>query len=189
MEKSKWKNKEKAREFEVTGDLFEAVYSAGDQVLRDAMDIASATGMRITDVRTVVLPSGDMLRLKANKTGKSADFDLSLSSVLPELIRRRRAIRAHHLMLLSTPTGRPVTYEMLRSRWEMAREVAAHNAELAGFPELAGDIRAMFLRDMRKMAADLAESDEAAAVLLQHSSVALTRKHYRTKVTRLKTAR
>lgn len=189
LEKSRWKNPENAREFEVTDDLFEAVYCAGDQVLQDAMDIATATGMRIKDTIIVPLPDGDLLRLTANKTGKKADFDVSLSEVLPGLIKRRRSIRAHHQMLLSTATGRPVTYTMLRSRWEFARELAALNADAAGEPQLAAAIRAMILRDMRKRASDLSESDEAASQLLQHSSVTLTRKHYRTKVTRLKPVR
>ncbi len=189
MERSKWKNQEHARRFEVTDDLFEAVYQAGDQVLRDCMDVASATGMRLKDVIAVLLPAGDTLRLKASKTGKAVDFDLSLSAVLPELIRRRRAIKAGHLMLLSTRTGRPVSLTMLRTRWEFAREWAALNVEAAGESELAAEIRAMFLRDMRKRAGDLAESDEEASKLLQHSSVSVTRKHYRTKVARLKTVR
>ena len=76
------------------------------------MDISTATGMRIKDTINVPLPDGDLLRLHANKTGKKADFDLSLSEILPSLIKRRRAVRAHHPMLLSTPTGRPVTYTM-----------------------------------------------------------------------------
>ncbi|WP_224776930.1 integrase [Achromobacter insolitus] len=189
LEKSRWKNPEKAREFEVTDDLFEAVYYAGDQVLQDAMDIATATGMRIKDTILVPLPDGDLLRLRANKTGKKADFDVSLSTVLPGLIKRRRSIRAHHQMLLSTATGRPVTYTMLRNRWEFAREMAALNVEAAGEPQLAEEIRSMILRDMRKRAGDLSESDEAASQLLQHSSVTLTRRHYRTKVTRLKPVR
>jgi hypothetical protein len=189
MEKSKWKNDERARKFEVTDDLFEAVYYAGDQVLQDAMDLSTATGMRLTDVRTVVLPPSDVLRLKASKTGKAADFDLSLSSVLPELVRRRRALKADHLMLLSTPTGRPVSYEMLRDRYEYAREIAADNAHHAGFPELAEHIRAMYLRDMRKRASDLAGTDEEASKLLQHSSIGLTRKHYRSTVPKIKPVR
>lgn len=189
LERSRWKNPEKAREFEVTDDLFDAVYHAGDQVLRDAMDIATATGMRIKDAINVPLPEGDLLRLKASKTGKKADFDVSLSEVLPALIKRRRGVRAHHQLLLSTPTGRPVTYTMLRNRWEFAREWAAVNAEAAGEAQLAEEIRAMILRDMRKRAGDLSESDEAASQLLQHSSVALTRKHYRTRAAQLKPVR
>lgn len=189
MEKSKWKNKENAREFEVTDDLFEAAYQAGDQILRDCMDLASATGMRLKDTVSVLLPANDVLRLKANKTGKKADFDLSLSEVLPELVKRRRALRADHLMLLSTPTGRPVTYSMLRTRWDFAREWAALNADAAGEHDLAADLRAMFLRDMRKRASDLMDTDEDASLLLQHSSVNVTKKHYRTKVTKLRPAR
>lgn len=189
MEKSRWRNKESAREFEVTDDLFEAVYQAGDDILRDCMDVASATGMRIKDTIKVLLPSGDTLRLQANKTGKKADFDLSLSSVLPELIRRRRGIKAHHLMLLSTKTGRPVTYTMLRHRWDFAREWAALNADAAGEHELAVALRAMYLRDMRRYASDKAESDEEASKLLQHGDVNLTRRHYRTKVTKLRAVR
>jgi hypothetical protein len=189
MERSRWKNVEQAREFEVTDELFAAVYAEGDQVLRDCMDLASATGMRLTDCRTIVLPRGDVLHLKASKTGKKADFDVSLSDVLPELVARRRALAADHLMLLSTPAGKAVTATMLRDRYEMARERAAVKAYLANDDDFGRAIRAMYLRDMRKRAADLADSDIAAQELLQHSSAGLTRKHYRTKATKLKPAR
>ena len=185
MEKSRWKNKESAREFEVTPQLFAAVYKLADQLLRDCMDLASATGMRLTDVRTVLLPPGDVLRLKASKTGKKADFDLSLSSVLPDLMARRRAVRASHLMLLSTRKGLPVSAGMLRDRWDKYREKAAVEAEKAGDNDLAAELRAMYLRDMRKMASDLAGSDQEAADLLQHADVNLTRKHYRSRGNKL----
>lgn len=189
MERSRWKNRENPREFEVTPELFAAVYAEADQVLRDCMDIASATGMRLTDARQVLLPAGDLLRLKASKTGKKADFDLSLSQVLPELVERRRQIKASHLMLLSTPTGRPVSARMLRERWDDARAAAAKKADEAGDDRLAALIRAMYLRDMRKLASDLAADEAEAAKLLQHSSVDLTRRHYRTAGARLKPVR
>jgi integrase len=191
MERSKWKNPEQAREFEVTPEIFSAIYAEADRVLRDCMDLASATGMRLTDCREVLLPAGDVLRLKASKTGKKADFDLALSEVLPNLVARRRAVKASHLMLLSTPTGRPVSAGMLRSRWDAARLLARWRLGMEGdlaqpnSPQqraaygLAQAIGDMYLRDTRKMAAQSAESDEAAAGLLQHSSVAVTRRHYR----------
>lgn len=185
LERSGWKNKEQAREFEVTDELFAAVYAEGDQILRDCMDLASATGMRLTDCRTIVMPRGDILHLKANKTGKRAAFDISLSAVLPELVARRRAVGADHLMLLSGQDGRAVTSTMLRDRYELARERAALKAEQAGDQAFADTIRSMYLRDMRKRAADLAESDNQAAELLQHGNVATTRKHYRMKATKL----
>ena len=199
MERSKWKNKEQARRFKVSDELFALVYAQADQVLRDCMDLATATGMRLTDCRTILLPRSDTLTLEASKTGKEADFDISLSAVLPELLARRRSLKAPHLMLLSTPTGRPVSQRMLRTRWDEARAAAAKSLdeqadhtegeERERLQSLAAAVRKMFLRDMRKRASDLADSDEAAAELLQHSDIRLTRRHYRTTATKLKPVR
>lgn len=187
--RSQWKNKERPRRFEVTDELFAAVHADGDQVLRDCMDLASATGMRLTDCRTILLPKGELLRVEASKTGKSADFEIALSQVLPDLLARRRAIKTTTLMLLVTPDGRAVSAGMLRDRWDLARLRAGIRAKIANDDELADQIAAMWLRDMRKRAADLAESEDAAAELLQHSDKRLTRAHYRTKATRLKPVR
>lgn len=200
MERSRWKNREKPRRFEVTDDLFAAVYAHADQVLRDCMDLATATAMRLTDCRTILLPRNDVLRVEASKTGKAADYDLTLSEVLPELLQRRRGLKAGHLMLLSTHTGRPITAGMLRTRWDAARAAAAveaeQRAELAADSEerdrlraLASGIRAMYLRDMRKRASDLASDLDAAAALLQHDDKRMTATHYRTRAPVLKPVR
>ncbi len=181
-----WKNEEQPRAFEVTDALFEAIYREADQMLRDCMDISTATGMRLTDCRTVVLPQGDTLRLKASKTGKAADFDLTLSQVLPDLVTRRRALPAAHLMLLSTPDGFPVSARMLRTAYDRARAKAIERPENR---LIKLQLQQMFLRDMRKRASDLAGDDEQAAKLLQHSSVATTNRHYRAKVAQLKPVR
>jgi len=189
LEKSGWKNKEKARTFEVTDELFSAVYEKADQVLRDCMDIATATGLRITDARLITVPQGGRLRFQASKTEKPAYFEIASSAVLSAIWERRKILKAYHLMFLSTPTGRPVSYPMLRGRWDKAREAAATAAEASGNLELAAEIRAMYLRDMRKRASDLAGSLQEASELLQHSSQAVTNRHYRTKPTRLKAVR
>jgi hypothetical protein len=178
-----WKNEEKAREFEVTDELFAAVYEHADQVLRDCMDIATTTGMRLTDARTVRMPGPDgRLRFRASKTSKWDYFDVVESPVLTALLARRGMPNC--VMLLTTPTGREVSQSMLRTRYDAARIAAA-----AAYPKLAADIKAMFLRDTRKRAADLAEDDVAASKLLQHSSIGLTKTHYRTKGTKLKAVR
>lgn len=189
MEKSGWKNKEKARTFEVTDALFDAVYEKADQVLKDCMDIATATALRITDARTVAMPVDGKLRINASKTGKAAHFDVDSSPTLSAIVARRKAIKASHVMLLSTPTGRPVTYALLRARWEDARKAAAKKAQEAGNDALAREILAMYLRDMRKRASDLVETVEEAAQLLQHSSIHVTRKHYRSKAEKLRAVR
>jgi hypothetical protein len=184
MEKSKWKNKESARTVEVTDAIFAAVYGEASAVLRDAMDLASATGLRLTDCRTVQIPPGDVLRVRASKTGKIAEFSLSESSVLSRLCAERRKSTASHLLLLTTSSGKPVSARMLRDRWDEAREKAAQ-----AHPELADELRAMYLRDMRKRAADLAGSLQEASDLLQHSSTKVTSTHYRTKANRLRPVR
>lgn len=177
-----WKNAESAREFEVTDALFNAVYEQADQVLRDCMDIATATGMRLTDARTIKMPVDGKLRFRAGKTGKWAYFEVAQSPVLSALLERRGT--ADCVMVLCDSKGRQITGSMLRNRYEKAREKAA----LAN-PEIAAEIRAMYLRDCRKRAADLAEDMESASKLLQHSSVKLTSNHYRTKATKLKAVR
>ncbi|MBV5299507.1 MAG: integrase [Rhodoferax sp.] len=184
-----WKNKESARTFEVTDALFGAVYAEADQVLRDCMDIATATGMRLTDTRTIRMPADDIIRHKPSKTGKSVEFEVSASPVLAALVARRDAMKAYCVMLLCTDTGRQVTQTMLRYRWDTARDKAALKASQTGNPDFAKDIRAMYLRDMRSRAADLAGNMADASKLLQHSNQALTAKHYRNKAEKLTAVR
>lgn len=184
-----WKNKESAREFEVTDELFTAVYAEGDQVLRDCMDIATATGMRLTDARTIRMPVGGIIRHKPSKTGKAVEFEVVASPVLAALVQRREAMKSYCVMLLCTETGHQVTIAMLRTRWESARDKAALKASQTGNPEFANTIRAMYLRDMRSRAADLAGNMADASKLLQHSSQALTARHYRNKPEKLTAVR
>lgn len=177
-----WKNLERAREFEVTDAIFAAVYEQADPLLRDCMDIASATGMRITDARTVRMPQDGKLRFRANKTDKWAYFEVAQSPALTALLQRRGTVDC--VTLLCTSTGRTASYSMLRDRFQAAREAAA-----MAHPELAQELRTMILRDMRRRAADLADDLGSASALLQHSSTKLTADHYRTKATKLKAVR
>lgn len=176
--------------FEVTDELFDAVYQQADQVLRDCMDIASATGLRITDVRTLRLPQdGSTITHRANKTGKSVRYTVAQSAVLTAIVERRNTITACSPMLLCTRTGRAVSMRMLRERWEEARDKAALQAMQEGKEDLSRAIRAMFLRDMRSRAADLAQDIDEASRLLQHSSKSVTERHYRTRAEDIKPVR
>ncbi|WP_291468799.1 integrase [Acidovorax sp.] len=178
MERSKWKNKEKPRKMKVEDAVYAAIYAEAAQHIKDCMDLGSVTGMRLTDCIAVLMPRGAVLTLEASKTGKEAEWDLNLSQVLPGLVERRKALGAPHLMLLSLPNGRPVTQAALRYGWDTARAIAAQKAEEREDAELADAIKALYLRDMRKRAAQKAGSLEAAAELLQHSDKRLTERHY-----------
>lgn len=175
-----WKNPEKAREGALDMEVFEAVYEFADQTLRDAMDIASATALRLTDVRTIMLPDDNRIYVEASKTTKSGWFDASKSKVLPPLIERRRTYQARHGYLLSTPAGRALSERTLGKLWSEARAAASAAATARGNKALADRIALAWAKDHRKLAANLAPDTEAASKLLQHSSTAVTRKHYRT---------
>ena len=179
-----WRNKESARVVDVTDELFNAIYEQADRILRDSMDIATATGLRITDIRTIRMPVDGVLRFKASKTAKWAEFDVAQSPVLSALVERREAMKAYSVMLLTSNTGRQVSEFMLSERW-----TAAKTAAMKAHPKLAEDIRGLYLRDMRKRAANLAEDMQGASKLLQHSSERLTEAHYRTKPVKLRAVR
>jgi integrase len=171
LERSGWKNKENARDVYVPDEQFDAIYRHADQPLRDAMDLATATGLRIKDVCAIRLTDfrQEGLHVKARKTGKRVTFTTADSDVLPRLLERRHQHKALHIFLLTSARGKPVTWRMLSDRFQEARAAAAK--EVPACAEL-------FLRDMRKRAAQLSEDLDQASKLLQHSSKAITAKHY-----------
>ncbi len=172
MQRSGWKGVAGVRQVDVSAEAFAALHQHADSTLRDALDIASATGLRVTDVLKLRLSDvrgGELVNV-ASKGGKRGEYDLSASAVLQPIIDRRRANkRAQHVFLLAAGKN-PVTYRMLADRFTKARTAAA-----AHCPEAAG----LWLRDMRKMAGQLAPSLAAASKLLQHSSLSVTQRHYR----------
>jgi len=183
LKRSKWKNAESPRELEPTQAMFDAVYSCADQVLRDAMDIIAATGLRVRDAVRVTIPSDGILRGQASKTGKRFALDMSASATLAPLLARRRTYPAAHVCLLSHPSGAMVAERHLTDRFTRARAAA-----VKAHPKLR-DLGRMILRDCRKLAAEAAPSLSAAADLLQHDDQRLTRAHYRRGVVPLKTVR
>lgn len=172
MQRSGWKGKQGVRQIEVSDAAFAALHKHADQCLKDALDIASACGLRVVDVLKLRLSDvrGGELVSTASKTGKRGDFDLSASKVLQPIIDRRKAMRGvDHIYILAAGKN-PVTYRMLKARFDTARDKAAKEV-----PECA----AIWLRDMRKYAAQSAEDLQAASKLLQHGSLTTTRQSYR----------
>jgi integrase len=171
MQRSGWKGVPGVRQVDVKLEAFEALHKHADQTLRDALDIASATGLRVTDVLKLRLSDvrDGQLHNVANKGGKRGEYDLSASTVLQPIIDRRKANKkAEHVFILAAGKN-PVTYRMLAERFTKARAAAAKEC-----PAVAE----LWLRDMRKMAGQLAPSLAEASKLLQHSSLSTTRLHY-----------
>lgn len=178
----KWKNPERKRNIFISDEQFNAIYKHADRLLRDSMDIASATGLRVTDVRTILMPTNGVLKFKASKTAKEAEFLVSESPVLKAIVTRREAMKAHCVMLLCTDTGRQATERMLLNRWNIAKGKAVKE-----YPDLGLD--GLYNRDMRKVAANLSASVEDASKLLQHSNTKVTSDHYFNRPTKLKAVR
>lgn len=172
MGNSGWSGKKKARQVEVSDEAFNALHRHADQTLRDALDIATATGLRVHDVLGLRLSDiqGGRLIVRAQKTGKRAEFDLSASRVLPPIIDRRQAMQHVEHDYILAAGRKAVGYRALFDRFADARAKAAKEV-----PECAG----LFLRDMRKRAAQIAGTTAAASQLLQHSSEAITRMSYK----------
>jgi integrase len=161
LSKSRWKNPEKARGVEVSDEDFAALYEAADPLLRDYLQLATATGLRVTDLVALRLSDvrGSALVVTANKTGKPLEIDLT-GSVALDVIERRKAVKVPHVFLLAHG-NKPVTWRMVRDRFNKARKLAG--------------VEHLVLRDLRKRAASLSEDPQA---LLQHSNASVTKKHY-----------
>ena len=172
MQRSGWKGLAGVREVEVSDDAFNALHRHADATLRDALDIATATGLRVLDVLALRLSDvrGGKLVIDASKTGKRAEFDLAASAVLLPIIERRKSLRGPEHLFILAAGRKPVSYRMLSDRFTKARQAAAQEV-----PECAG----LWLRDMRKRASQLSGSLAEASALLQHSSQSVTSRHYR----------
>jgi integrase len=169
--KMRLSNPEKAQDVQFTADAFAAMYSVAVPYLRDAMDIASATGLRVRDIIALRLSDvrAGAIAFQSSKTGKRGAFDIAASPVLASVVERRKALKPPHLFLL-THGNRQVTERMLTDAWARARAKA-----LPECPEVEG----LLLRHLRKYAAQLAGSLPEAQALLQHGSAATTARHYR----------
>lgn len=160
----------------IEDDVYQAVYQAAGQPLRDALDLAYLTGQREADLlkmQETDIKKG-VLELTQNKTG--AKLRMAVTGQLAELIDRIQARKATHsirpLALLAMENGQPMSYSMLRSRFDQARLDAAK-----AHPELTEAIKAFQFRDLRaKAATDKAEKSgiHAAQRQLGHTTIAMT---------------
>ena len=181
------RNKEKPRDYYAGEIVWNAVYSEAAQELKDAMDLAYLTGQRPADVlkiATTDLNNGFLL-IGQGKTEKrlrlrleDAGIQSGLSTFIDDLLERRALSGVKTSTLITNSSGLRMSQQMLRNRWDDAREKAAIKAATDGDPALATSIRQFQFKDIRPKAASEIELTHASR-LLGHSTEEMTRKVYR----------
>ena len=180
------KNKEKPRDYYATDAVWNAVYKEAPPELRDAMDLAYLTGQRPSDVLAMRQDDveGDYLLVKQGKTGKRLRILLlidgqlnSLGILIKQMVERTKQHISLHFIL--NQHGKRMSQEMLRNRWDEARETARLKAIADKQPEFAAQIARFQFRDIRPKAASEIVSVADASLLLGHSQEGITERVYR----------
>lgn len=173
------------REVYITDEVFHAVYAAGSDLLKDAMDLAYLTGQRPADVRELSehdIKDGHLV-IKQSKTGAPLRFVIegALADLLARIANRKAGQKLHSFNLLTSERGTAVPQVTLRRHFEAARSKAAEAAAMSGNESLATEIKAFWFYDLRAKAADdVADQrgEQAASRQLGHTSVSTTKRHY-----------
>ncbi|SEN74758.1 tyrosine-type recombinase/integrase [Pseudomonas sp. ok266] len=182
------RNKETPRDYYAGDIVWNSVYGQAPQELKDAMDLAYLTGQRpadvlkasATDINSGFLMVGQgktekRLRIRLYDGNKETDLCIFINGLLD----RRVQAGTRTSILITNQAGLRMSYNMLRNRWDEAREKAATKASAEGDTELASTIRKFQLRDIRPKAGSEIEDIKEASRLLGHSSEEMTRKVYR----------
>ncbi|WP_447869130.1 phage integrase [Pseudomonas putida] len=180
------KNKEKPRDYYANEAVWQAVYEEAADELKDAMDLAYLTGQRPADVLSMRRDDieGIYLQVSQGKTGKRLRIMLqtngvnnSLGTLLDRIMRRNSEHLSPFFILNSN--GKRLSWEMLRNRWQDARESARVKAIGNKQPELANRIAQFQFRDIRPKAASEISDLTDASLLLGHSKEGITERVYR----------
>jgi len=181
------RNKEKPRDYYAGDIVWNAVYTEAVQELKDAMDLAYLTGQRPADVLKVATTdlNAGFLVVKQGKTEKKlrlrledAGVQSALSTFINDLQERRALAGIKTSRLITNTSGLRMSQQMLRNRWDEAREKAAIKAGADGDSSLAVLIRQFQFKDIRPKAASEIELAHASR-LLGHSTEEMTKKVYR----------
>lgn len=174
------KHRETGRDIYIEDEIYQAVYQAADEPLRDAMDLAYLTGQRPGD--TLAMSETDIregvLSVKQAKTNAKLRISIKgkLEALIERMLARKRKNSVHVLLLVVNEHGQRLGRDALRVRFDKAREKAATDN-----PKLAKAIRAFQFRDLRaKAGTDKAESSgdiRKAQKQLGHATVSMT-EHY-----------
>ena len=180
------KNRETPRDFYADKEVWNAVYAAAADELKDAMDLNYLSGQRPADVLKMRKEhiKDDVLEVRQGKTKKFLRIVLErngvrteLGQVIDRMLARPRLLPTN--FLITTSDGQPLKSWTLRTRFDAARASAAKKAMKEGRDDLAGRIKEFQFRDIRSKAASEIRDLGAASRLLGHTDKQITDKVYR----------
>ena len=157
------KGKKAGRDAYLEDDDYLAIWTAGNETLRDAMDLAYLTAQRPSDVLKMVESDirNEVLRVRQGKTNTKVRVTVagSLPALLERIDARKRKFKVHCTRLIVNPYGKPINAHALSRHWT----AAALAAGITGYQ--FRDIRAKAATD----AAEAAGSTRRATKLLGHA--------------------
>ncbi|MEO4029976.1 tyrosine-type recombinase/integrase [Chromobacterium vaccinii] len=156
--------------------IADVVYKHACQSLKDSLDLAYFTGQRPADVLKMCETdiAGELLWIVQNKTDKKIRIKIqgALKSLILRITMRKELLNSKTKKLLINEKGEALSKNMLRNRFDKARDEA-----IKAQPELAQKIRQYQFRDLRAKAGTDKGNREEAQRLLGHTSMTMT-EHY-----------
>jgi len=167
-------NKEKARDVCVDDATYLAFWTAADQPLRDAMDLAYLTGQRPADVlrmQETDVRDGS-LELTQAKTGAKLRIGVTgeLADLLARISERKRGHAVRAMRLIVDEDGRPLAAAKLRGRFDRVREATGLRFQFR-------DLRAKAASDKTDSSGDIRQAQRQ----LGHTSVVMTEANLRSR--------
>ena len=159
----------------IEDSMFEAVYNAGSQPLRDAMDLAYLTGQRPSDVLKMTdhdIQDGS-ISITQNKTGARLRISIEgeLHTLMQRIIQRKSSHKVRSFALIVDDSGKRLTGCALRGHFDRARDKAGISKELFQFR----DLRAKAGTDKAESSGDIRQAQRQ----LGHTSVTMTETYIR----------
>lgn len=173
---------EEGRHIYILDAVYDAVYDAACQPVKDALDLAYLTAQRPGDVIRMYQTDiqDGRLQIDQGKTGQKLRIKVTgqLAAVIDRIKLRKESFKVHSLALIVDEHGKPLSQRAIWQRFQIAKQKAA-----AQHPKLKAEIEAYQLRDLRaKAGTDKAVSTKdmrQAQKILGHKSVEMTERYVR----------
>lgn len=159
------------RDAYIDDDTFLAIWNAGSDTLRDAMDLAYLTGQRPADVlcATEMDVHAGVLHFQQGKTGAKVRVEVTgaLEAVLARISARKARQKVHCTRLVTNAHGQPIGVNAISRHWKAACEAA----QVEGYQ--FRDLRAKAATDTEEASGSLRDAQRQ----LGHTSLRMT-EHY-----------